>query len=369
MPGPPTIPNTQTERSRKWNENRDNAFPFFRAGHYIHTKNCWFDPAENQQQQAIVPKMRKTAFPALQGLDVRTLRLFEAVIKTGNLTQAARANHLAVGAASRRISNFEALIGSPLLERFARGVRPTATGIKVAESVRNILDEVNGLSSISQNLRQGLTRHVRLLGNGVAITEYLPGVIRKFRDRHPDVLVEIEESRSWDTAKALQNERARIGIAAVNQPFGMGLNQFEFVTEPLVLVAHKSHPLGRRRRVRFADTLDYEYIGLQQESIIYGPLREEARNAGKVIRSLAEVGGLYHACRMVSAGLGLAVVPESLAASLKNCFDMSVIQLETQHNVFREIVLHVDEDRMTETERALLEHLRDTPPLPASSAA
>ena len=48
---------------------------------------------------------------------------------------------------------------------------------------------------------------------------------------------------------------------------------------------------------------------------------------------------------------------------------MSVIQLETQHNVFREIVLHVDEDRMTETERALLEHLRNTPPLPASSAA
>lgn len=313
--------------------------------------------------------MRKSAFPALQGLDVRTLRLFEAVIKTGNLTQAARANHLAVGAASRRISNFEALIGSPLLERFARGVRPTATGIKVAESVRNILDEVNGLSSISQNLRQGLTRHVRLLGNGVAITEYLPGVIRKFRDRHPDVLVEIEESRSWDTANALQHEHARIGIAAVNQPFGMGLNHFEYVTEPLVLVAHKSHPLGRRRRVRFVDTLDYEYIGLQRASIIYGPLREEARNAGKVIRSLAEVGGLYHACRMVSAGLGLAVVPESLALSLKGCFEMSVIQLESQHNVFREFVLHVDAGRMTETERALLDHLRNTPPVLAAPAA
>lgn len=311
--------------------------------------------------------MRKPALPALHGLDIRTLRLFESVVKAGNLTQAAKASHLAVGAASRRISNFESLIGTPLLERYARGVRPTATGVMVAQSVRNILDELNGLSSISQNLRQGLTKQVRLLGNGVAITEYLPGVIREFRDKHPDVMVEIEESRSWNTANALQQEQARIGIAAANQPPGMGLHHFEYVTEPLVLVAHKSHPLGRRQRVRFTDTLDYEYIGLQLESIIYGPLREEARNAGKVIRTLAQVGGLYHACRMVSAGLGLAVVPESLALSLKGCFDLAVIRLETRHNVFREIVLHVDEDRMSETERALLQHLRNIRPLPAGA--
>ncbi len=311
--------------------------------------------------------MRKPAFPALQGLDVRTLRLFEAVVKTGNLTQAARASHLAVGAASRRISNFETLIGTPLLERYARGVRPTVMGIKVAESVRNILDEVNGLSSISQNLRQGLTKHVRLLGNGVAITEYLPDVIRKFRDKHPDVLVEIEESRSWDTAKALQQEEARIGIAATSQPPGMGLHYFEYVTEPLVLVAKKSHPLGRRQRVRFTDTLEYEYIGLQLESIIYGPLHEEARQAGKAIRTLAQVGGLYHACCMVAAGLGLAVVPESLALSLRSCFDLSMIRLDPHHNSFREYVMHVDEERMSETERALLQHLRDSDPLPRAA--
>lgn len=311
--------------------------------------------------------MRKQTFPALHGLDVRTLQLFESVVKAGNLTQAAKANHLAVGAASRRISNFESLIGMPLLERFARGVRTTPTGALVAESVRNILDELNGLSSISQNLQQGLTKHVRLLGNGVAITEYLPAVIRKFRDKHPDVMVEIEESRSWDTTNALQQEYARIGIAAVSQQPGMGLQHFEFVTEPLVLVAHKAHPLGRRKRVRFTDTLDYEYIGLQLDSIIYAPLREEARHVGKVIRTLAQVGGLYHACRMVSAGLGLAVVPESLALSLKGCFDLAVIPLESPHNVFREIVLHVDEARMNETERALLEHLRSTQPLSARS--
>lgn len=307
--------------------------------------------------------MAKPKFLALHGLDVRTLRLFQSVVDAGNLTHAAKANHLAVGAASRRISNFETLIGTPLLERHARGVRLTQTGLLVAESVRTILDELNGLGNISHNTRQGIIKHVRLLANGVAITEYMPEVIRKFREKHPDVLVEIEESRSWDTAKALQQDYARIGIAATNRDgVAMGLHHFEYATEPHVLVTHKSHPLGRRQRVRFIDTLDYDFIGLQAESVIYGPLREEARDIGKVIRTLAQVGGIYHACRMVSARLGIAVVPESVALALKNCFELSIIQLESRLKPFREIVLHIDEERMNDTERALLDHLRCTSP-------
>lgn len=69
--------------------------------------------------------MKKSDTPSLHGLDVKTLRLYEAVASTGSLTQAARANHLAVGAASRRISNFETMIGKPLLERNTRGLRLT----------------------------------------------------------------------------------------------------------------------------------------------------------------------------------------------------------------------------------------------------
>lgn len=63
---------------------------------------------------------------------MRTLRIFNAVASTENLTQAAQANHLAVGAASRRISNFEAMIGEPLLERNSRGLRLTPAGHLVA---------------------------------------------------------------------------------------------------------------------------------------------------------------------------------------------------------------------------------------------
>lgn len=307
--------------------------------------------------------MRKTEFPALYGLDVRTLRLFDAVANTGNLTRAARANFLAVGAASRRISNFEQLIGAPLLDRHARGLRLTPIGQLVAESVRNILEQLNALGGISNNLRKGITKHVRLLGNSVAITEYLPGVISKFSEKHPDVLVEIEESRSWDTALALQQDYAHIGIAGINNDVvGHGLHSFEFANEPLVLIASRSHPLGRRQRIRFVDTLDYNYIGLLMESTIYGPLREEAQLAGKVIRVLVQVDSLYHACRMVSADLGLAVIPESLALSLKSSFELSVLRLEAGHNRFREVIIHVDEARMSETEKALLNHLRHSRP-------
>lgn len=115
--------------------------------------------------------------------------------------------------------------------------------------------------------------------------------------------------------------------------------------------------------MRFTDTLDYDYIGLQPESLIYTILREEARQAGKRIRILTQISGLYHVCSMVSVGLGLAVVQESLARSLQGAFKLATIKLEGRQFVFSETVLHIEEDKMTKTELALLEHLRNHRPI------
>jgi DNA-binding transcriptional LysR family regulator len=70
---------------------------------------------------------------------------------------------------------------------------------------------------------------------------------------------------------------------------------------------------------------------------------------------------------MASAGLGLAVMPESLARSLKASFELSLIRLESRNSIFRETVIHVEETRMNQTESALLQHLREF--RPQSSAA
>ncbi len=302
--------------------------------------------------------MRKSEYLSLNGLDVRTLRLFAALVSSGNLTQAAQTNHLAVGAASRRIKGFEDLIGAPLLERHSRGLRLTPMGHIVAEHVSNVLEQLDALGNVSLNLRLGIKGHVRLFANGAAITQHLPATIKRFRKKHPEVLVEIEEIFTQDTASALLQQGASIGIC-VNGSRTLGLKQCKYRTERLVLITPTQHPLSKQRQVRFVDTLGYDYIGLSPGRPIYELLREEARRAGKTIKIYTQVSGLYGICRMVSAGLGISVVPESIASCLQHALDLKLIELHGYQYTFEQIILHIDEEKMNPTELALLNHLRE----------
>ncbi len=301
--------------------------------------------------------MKKSDIPSLHVLDVRTLRLYEAVAASGNLTQAAKANHLAVGAASRRIKNFETMIGQPLLTRSSRGLTLTPAGQLIAEHVEKILDPLNALGMTSLTLRRGIKGHVRVLANGAAITAHLPSTLSRFRKKHPSVLVEVEETLSRFTAQALMQKRANIGILTHTAP-ALGLASFPYRNERLLLVAPAGHPLERHTRMRFEDTLTHEYIGLTPSSSIFRMLNHRARAVGKSIRIHAQVGGLDNACRMVGAGLGLTVAPENLARSLKKAYNLKLIELDGEQYEFNQIVIHNDEDKLTEMELRLLEHLR-----------
>jgi DNA-binding transcriptional LysR family regulator len=301
--------------------------------------------------------MKKSDIPSLHGLDVRTLRLYEAVAATGNLTQAAKANHLAIGAASRRIKNFETMIGKPLLERSSRGLSLTPAGQLIAEHVAKILEPLNALGIASMVLRRGIKGHVRVLSNGAAITAHLPSTLSRFRKKHPSVLVDVEEVLSRNTAQALMQKRANIGILVDTAPT-LGLAHFPYRNERMLLVAPAGHPLERHTRIRFEDTLDHEYIGLTPSSSIYALLGEQARSVGKTIRIHAQVGGLDNACRMVASGLGLTVAPEGLARSLKSALNLKLIELDGDQYVFNQIVVHHNESVLTDMERHMLEHLR-----------
>lgn len=308
--------------------------------------------------------MRKSSSPALHGLDVRTLRLFAAIVRSGNLTQAAQVNHLAVGAASRRLSNFEELIGSPLLERHSRGLRLTAPGHLVSEHVNRVLEQLDTLGGVALTLRHGIKGHVRVFSNDNALYEHLPTTLSRFRKKRPDVMVEVEQMQSRHTAQALLRGEANIGITLTGVP-RLGLASFPYRSERMMMVVPKGHALSRRSRVSFEETLDYEYIGLATDSSINRQLRERAQLLGRVMQVNTLIGGLHNACRLVSVGMGITMVPECLARSVKASLDLEVIELVGNDFRLDQIVMHNDEDRMNPVERELLQHLReDREPVP-----
>src|ERR1700753_4121847 len=98
----------------------------------------------------------------LHRLDLTSLSLFTLIGRTGSISQGAALAHLAVGAASRRITDLEAALGVALLERHSRGVRLTAAGAVLIERARSVLKEVEHLAADLSDHASGVVGVVRL---------------------------------------------------------------------------------------------------------------------------------------------------------------------------------------------------------------
>ena len=201
----------------------------------------------------------------LSRFDFVTLRLFCAVAHSGSITQGAQTCHLALSAASRRLSEFEAATGTPLLERSKKGVLLTPAGHLTLQHCLRLFQGLEQFHSALSDYDQGLRGHVRLWANMSSLTEYLPRILHDFLSEHSDIVVELEEQLSGDIARALVDGIADIGVLADETPMD-GLTVLPFQTNELVLLCHASHPLAKLKKVDFNTCLQYDFVGLNRGS-------------------------------------------------------------------------------------------------------
>jgi len=252
-------------------------------------------------------------------LSLADLRLFDAVADLANLTRAAERVHLSLTAASTRIRAIEAQAGLPLLERQARGVKLTPAGEAFAHHARLMLQQAEALGSELREYGGGLQGHVRVFANTTAVTEFLPEILAGFLAAHPQVSVGLREHANHEIARGVREGRADLGIAA-GAVDRQGLQAFHFATDRLVLVTARRHRLARRSQVALAEVLGKAgaeaeaLVGMHEGSTIERFLARTVQDMGLPAPKLrVQVGSFDAMCRMVEAGVGVGVAPESAA--------------------------------------------------------
>jgi DNA-binding transcriptional LysR family regulator len=259
--------------------------------------------------------------------DLADLRLFLEVGQLSNITRAAQAQHMSLAAASARIKALEARAGVPLLYREARGVRLTAAGEAFLHHARGILRQSEQLRADMHEYGRGLRGHVRVFANTTAVTDILPAVLPAFLKVNPKVNVELQELANAQIALGVRDGRADLGIVA-GQVDTLGLRAIHFSTDRLVLVVPRGHRFARRKSVLFAETLDDDHVGMHPGSTLQDFLATVTANLGRTRRLRVELSSFDAMCRMIGAGVGIGVVPESSAR--RNLADMPVVQVELE---------------------------------------
>jgi len=245
--------------------------------------------------------------------DLTDLRLFLNVGETENLTRAAERSFLSLPAASARIKQLEEAFQTQLLIRQVKGVRLTPAGDALLRHAREVFRELECLHADLRPYAKGVKGRVRLLANTTATNSFLADALSRFLSDNPDIDVELEEQLSPDIVSAVSAGAADIGIVA-GEVATHDLDTMQLCSDELILIASVNHPLPAFKRLHFADLLDTcRFVGLNQFSAIQSFLDRIAGGMGKRISLRIQVGSFDAVCRMVEAGAGVAIVPNSCA--------------------------------------------------------
>ncbi len=249
----------------------------------------------------------------LKTFDPTTLRLFVAVCEDGSLALAAQREAMVASALSKRISALEAAVGVPLLTRHRRGVVPTPAGEALLRQSREVLVSLDRLGAEMGQFRAGAQGIVRVLASTSALAEQLPDDIAGFLRQTPGVRVTLDERVSPDIVRTVRDGAADLGVLWDRGDLS-GLQARPYRSDNLCVAMAPSHRLARRPNLRFADTLDEVSVSVAAGGLMENMLRRQSALLGRTPSDRIQVSSMDVACRIVAAGLGLAILPQEAAA-------------------------------------------------------
>jgi DNA-binding transcriptional LysR family regulator len=302
--------------------------------------------------------MRPSERSFARRIDLTSLQLFVAVCELGSIGRAAEREFIAASAVSKRLSDLEATLETPLLYRHTRGVNLTPAGESLLHHARSVLFSLEKMQAELSEYADGVRGHVRIHANISAIVQFLPEDLGAFSREHPQVKIDLEEHLSTEVIRAVQEGAADLGICNVSSAGGHELQTLPYRQDELVLIVPRGHVLARHESVAFEETLEFDHVGLHSNSSIYLAMREAAAAACRSIRLRIHVTGLDAMCRMIHNGLGVGVMPRRAFTLMHGVGDLECVRL-TDAWATRDIRLVArDFSTLPLTARLLVDHLR-----------
>jgi DNA-binding transcriptional LysR family regulator len=303
----------------------------------------------------------------LHRLDLVSLSLFNLVVRAGSISKGAALANLAVGAASKRISDLEGAVGSSLLERHSRGVTLSVAGQALYDHAQRILHDVDRLAADLSDYASGMVGIVRLWANTSAITQFLPSEIAAFTEANPGIRIELEEQNSREIVLALLDGRADLGIFADRTP-ALGIHLTDYRVDRLVLVMPRTHPLAARRSICFEEALEYDFVSLSKGTSLAERMQVEAEALGRHLKLRIRVRSFDAMCQMVAAGMGVAVLPSLAVHALVRSLNLRQVALKDAWAERRLLIGMRDPAAVPRHARLLVEHLCHADTGPSASS-
>ncbi len=256
---------------------------------------------------------REYQFP----FELRHLVYFREVARQLHFRKAAETLAVAQPALSRQIAQLEAALGTGLFVRSRRKVELTAAGRLLAERVEPMLRGMAGLPAELKALTEGETGHVRVGFTGLAMATVLPGILREFHRRYPNIRLELNESPTSAQLAALAAGEIACGFFHPDAATP-GLRTRELLREKNGVLLPADHALAGKATLRLRELVAVPWVLFPRTHNpgFYDRILAAFSKAGATPRIAEEVWPRANAVGLVRAGLGATFMCPSEASAL-----------------------------------------------------
>ncbi len=258
-------------------------------------------------------------------LTIKQMRYFEALARHSHFGHAADACAISQPALSMQIKDLETSLGAPLFERGARGVRLTSFGDAFLLRVRDILRSVDELQDLARATHDQLIGRLRMGVIPTVAPYLLPRILRDLAHLNPSLEIHVRETLTQRLIEGLLEGQLDTAIVAlpVSEP---SLTEVALFDENFVLVRPES---DRAKPVPDRDMLREMRLLLLEEGHCF---RDQALSFCNLHssrpREVLDGSSLTTLVQMVSAGIGVTLIPEMAVPVEMRSTDVSVARFK-----------------------------------------
>jgi DNA-binding transcriptional LysR family regulator len=246
-------------------------------------------------------------------LNVNRLRMLREISARGTIVAAAEALYMTPSAISQQMAVLAREAGTPLLERFGRGVRLTDAGHGLVAHAERIFADMERAEADLAAASLGLVGTVRTAAFATAARTLLIPALPPLADAYPNLRVTMVDLEPQESLPALKSDQLDVVLSYewnvlpdLDDP---GIDREELLREPMYLVLPPRHRLAGERAVSIADLRDEEWVVWRGVTSMADLLVAATRKAGYEPRRDYQIIDLAVLLSAVEAGLGVALVP------------------------------------------------------------
>jgi DNA-binding transcriptional LysR family regulator len=248
-------------------------------------------------------------------VDLRQLTYFCAVAEYRSFSKAAGAVFVAQPAMSQQIHRLELELAVELFDRSSRPIRLTPVGEHLFPQAREILASVARAKVEAQEFAGEFRGRIVIGAMQYLASSELPDLLVAYRKRHPAVELQLRMANTGQLLEMLQAgdiDVAYIHSDGMHPPDELVVEHLR--EEELVIIVDRADSLSDLPSVRVEDLFDYPFITFRKGASTHDALLQLFASAGRQPRTGFESADLATAFALVKRGLGLALVPRSVAS-------------------------------------------------------